>query len=132
MTSKRPPQNRRKPQPPGADAELVKHCVTGFSKPAIDTTDPAAVEQRTLEYLNQCVIDDCLPSVAGLAYWLNVSTREIQYWHTGQRGSKEHKRIIGRFYNVLEDIWHSDMMSGNIPPTAGIFTGKAYFHLRDN
>lgn len=127
----KPPQNRRKPQPPGVDAGLTQHGLNGFKMPAIDTTDAAAVEARITEYLQQCVNDDCLPTVGGVANACGVSVREVQNWKAGSRGSKEHKRIICKFYAILEDIWAQDLSANRYEPRAGIYIGRNYYGYRD-
>lgn len=129
--AQKPPQNRRKPQPPGVDAELVQHGLNGFKLPAIDTTDAAAVEQRITEYLEQCIDDDSLPTVGGVANALGVSVREVQNWKNGQRGGKDHRRIICKFYAILEDIWMQDLHANRYEPKAGIYIGRNYYGYKD-
>ncbi|MBO4693683.1 MAG: hypothetical protein J5659_04770 [Clostridia bacterium] len=129
--TRKPPQQQRKPQPPGVDAELVQHGLNAFILPAIDTTDARAVEERITEFLHQCIDDDHLPTVAGVACALGVSVRELQYWKSGQRGSREHQRIINKFYAILEDIYIQDLQANRYDPKAGIFIGKTYYGLRD-
>lgn len=116
---------------PGDNTKFLAHALTVHNWPAIDTKDPAQVQQRINEYFNLCVQDDVKPTVKGFLNSLRVAKSTLWEWKNGGYRAGTHQQIICDAYDVLEALWEDYMMNGKINPVSGIFLGKNNFGYQD-
>lgn len=116
---------------PGTNSAYVRHALASWNLPPIDIADPRQVEERIGWYFNHCVEDDMKPTVKGFCNALGISRQTLFVWRTGKFREETHQAIICRAYDLLEEMWESNMANGKINPVSGIFLGKNNFGYRD-
>ena len=112
------------------NAEALAFAMKTFGLKRVDTSDPEAIRERILWYLQQCLECNMKPTVSGFAGALGVSRMALWKWHAGE-ARPENYEIIEQGYNLLEQLWESYMMNGQINPVSGIFLGKNHFGYKD-
>lgn len=112
-----------------------------MNMPNIDLNDPAAVQQRLMEYFELYAEADTKPTVVGMAAALNGHSRRWLYavTHdvpTGGKGymaniPKDSANYIKKAYVLLENLWENYMLNGKVNPVVGIFLGKNNYGYQD-
>lgn len=85
-------------------------------------------EEKAEEYFAICEDTSRPVTIAGLAYHLGF--KSVQSIHDYKK-DPDYARPIGRAYLYIEQQTEEKLLSGQIPPAAGIFTLKARFGLVD-
>lgn len=119
------------PKQPGENRKILQNAIEALKHPRVDVKDPEAIKQRISEYLEFCMKNDVIPSVAACANWLGVNIQTLQHWYSGATGSPEHQLAAARFYGIMQDVWSQNMQENNVNPVSGIFMGKVFFGYKD-
>lgn len=137
------PQKRKRPDrtealsvhmEPGDNAKYASHSLMVAQLPAVDMTDPVAVEQRVLEYINLCVANDMKPSVAGMAMAFGVERTTLWKWANGVESAyipQASRNSIKKGYQLLNALMEDYMQNGKINPVSGIFLMKNNMGYQD-
>lgn len=104
----------------------VTHKGRKKGKPKMLT--PKEFEDKSIEYFQMCKDDGLKVTISGLAYHLGF--KSVQSVHD-YRKDPDYDRAVGRAYLYVEKLTEEDLLAGNAPPAAGIFTLKARFGLVD-
>lgn len=119
------------PKQPGENRKILQNAIEALKHPRVDTKDPNAIKERISEYLEFCMKNDVIPSVAACANWLGISVATLQSWYSGATGSPDHQLAAARFYGIMQDVWSQNMQENNVNPVSGIFMGKVFFGYKD-
>lgn len=116
---------------PGDNARFLRMARVSLSLPPIDISDPKQVEQRIIDYFDFCEQNDRKPSMIGMANWIGVDRKTVQFWKSGDYRSETHLPVIKKAIDLLEELWVDYMQNGKMNPTSGIFLAKNMFQYKD-
>lgn len=124
---------------PGDNTKIVLTNMKFFNMPAIDLYDPAAVQERLIEYFQIYGDADLKPTVAGMGLALGVDRRRLwdiksgNYVNVG--GYKdlppETVDLVKKAYEILETSMEAYANAGKINPVMAIFMMKNHFGYQD-
>lgn len=124
---------------PGDNSKNINFLLAINQLPKVDLYNPAEVQQRTIDYFSLCESADMKPLVTGYAGALGLDRRRLLELRTGNYHysafndvPKETIDIIRHAYDMLEQLWETNMLQGKINPVTGIFLSKNYWGYKDN
>lgn len=110
---------------PGDNAKFLRHSLEIFQWGEVGLSDPKAVQERSMQYLQKCVEDDIKPSIEEYALSLGLDRFELHKYREGRRGKNEEVRhILKETCNFINAQMAHYMQNGKINPVAGIFLMK--------
>ena len=122
---------------PGDNTKIVLTNMKFFTMPAIDLRDPAAVQERLVEYFQIYGEADLKPTVAGMGMALGLDRRRLWEIKTGNYTSstpklpRETEDLIKKAYEILETSMEAYANAGKINPVMAIFMMKNHFGYQD-
>ena len=122
---------------PGDNTKIVLTNMKFFSMPPIDLHDPAAVQERLVEYFQIYGDADLKPTVAGMGMALGLDRRRLWEIKTGNYTSstpklpRETEDLIKKAYEILETTMEAYANAGKINPVMAIFMMKNHFGYQD-
>ena len=119
---------------PGDNSKFLRHALASWNLPPIDISDASQVAQRIEWFFNHCAEDDMKPTVTGLCNALGIDRSTFYRWGTGELRETEnsdHRTLVKKARNILEELWEDYMLNGKINPVTGIFLGKNHFGYAD-
>ena len=103
-----------KPEP-GENANRLKHTMTIAKWDLIDVTDKNEVTERIEQYFDQCITDDILPTVEGLALALGTNRTAMFGWKTNGKVPIEIVGLVDRAVSILNADQATNIAnSGNV------------------
>lgn len=113
----------------GASAEdrvrILKHTLEVSQLGRVqDRNDPEEVRAHVIGYLELCVKNEVLPTVAGLAQALGIDRRTLWTWmdtRTGLIKSQDVMDTLKSVYTQINSQYESLLTTGKIIPVAGFF-----------
>lgn len=110
---------------PGENAKFVRHKLEIMQWGDVSITDPVAVRERSVQYIQSCVDADLKPTIAGYALALGMNRDELFKYREGHRGKNEEVRLtLKKTCSVINALMEDYMQNGKINPVAGIFLMK--------
>ena len=85
----------------GENANRLRHTMTVANWELIDITDRNEVMGRIEQYFDQCIEDDILPTVAGLALALGTNRTNLFAWRTNGKIPEGIVGVIDRAIAIL-------------------------------
>ena len=124
---------------PGDNTKIVMTNMKFFSMPPIDLHDPAAVQERLIEYFKIYGEADLKPTVAGMGMALGLDRRRLWEIKSGtlvggvgkQHLPEETLGLIKKAYEILETTMENYANAGKINPVMAIFMMKNHFGYQD-
>ena len=120
---------------PGENSRYLYHDLKLSSLPAVDMTDPAAIQARINEYFKICADDDIKPSIESFALSFDMSRHTLyNLLNDRTRNSQitpEGLRTLQKAYNNINSYYAHMMNNGKINPVAGIFMMKNNLGYKD-
>lgn len=97
----------------------------------VDKRDSNDLYNRFIRYLTYCQMHGVIPGAANARLAIGVSSRDINDWERGVRGTPEHKAFAEDFKAVLSSVNEQAAADGILNPVLSIFWSKAYYGLSD-
>ena len=116
---------------PGDNSRYLRYALVSWDLPPIDISDPKQVEHRIREYFQFCIDNDRKPNIKGLGNWLGVDDSTVRRWRTGEYREEEHRAVIKKAVDMLQEMWWDYGQNGKCNPASWIFIGKNAFGMRD-
>lgn len=119
---------------PGDNTKFLRHALASWNLSPIDISDAFQVAERILWFFKHCEKDDMKPTVTGLCNALGIDRATFYRWGTGESRnteSSDHRNLVKKARNILEELWEDYMLNGKINPVSGIFIGKNHFGYTD-
>lgn len=88
-------------------------------------------EERINAYFHYVIRTGEKPSVEKLALALGVTTRAMDYWRTGERGSARRQAMINYAIQTLAAMDAELVNNNKIPQVTYIFRSKNFFGMKD-
>lgn len=110
---------------PGDNAKFTQHKLEIVSWGDVQISDPIAVKERSVKYIQSCIDRDMKPTIAGYALALGIDRTSLLRWCNGQIGKNEDSRItLKKTCSLINSLMEDYMQNGKINPVAGIFLMK--------
>lgn len=108
----------------------IGHAWAALSRPPVDLTNTAEVEQRVTEYAMSCRNSGTRPNPPALAAWLGITSSDLNDWLTGM-GDPEQRKTAARIYQFLHQSFADMALAGKSSPQVVIFLAKNWFGYTD-
>ncbi len=109
---------------------FIGHAWAALSRPPVDLSDPAEVEQRVTEYARSCRNSGLRPNPPALAAWPGITSNDLNEWLTGV-GTEEQRKSAARIYQFLHQSFADMALAGKTSPQVAIFLAKNWFGYTD-
>ena len=110
---------------PGDNAKFLRHSLEIQLWGDVQLSNPVAVKERSIKYLQKCIDDDVKPSIEEYAMSLGISRQALHQYREGQIGkNQEVLDTLKRTCNLINSQMVHYMQNGKINPVAGIFLMK--------
>ena len=117
---------------PGDNSRYIRQALVSIDLPPIDISDPKQVENRLRQYFEYCAAEDIKPRVSGMANWLGVHRDTLNCWKNGKdRRGQGYSEMMEKYMGLMEELWESYMLDGEVNTVAGIFLGKIMFGYKE-
>ena len=115
----------------GDARKYIRHALSTMQLAPIDIADIEQVKKRVDWYLGACLKEGITPTVSGLCCSLGIDRKTLYRWEQGIYRENTHQALIVKYKRLLEELWETQMVEGQIHPIAGIFLGKNHFGYAD-
>lgn len=112
------------------NAVYIGHSLAGLAAQPVNLMDTAEVEQRAMEYIQDCAKTGTRVSPPGLALWLGITSADLVAWLT-DLGTEEHRKAAARIYQLLHANFADNAMLGKMSPALAMFLAKNWFGYSD-
>lgn len=110
---------------PGDNARFLRHSLEIYQWGDVQLSDPIAVKERSIAYLQKCIADDVKPSIEEYALSLGISRQALHQYREGKIGKNpEVLDTLKKTCNLINTQMAHYMQNGKINPVAGIFLMK--------
>lgn len=117
---------------PGDNAKFTRHKLEIISWGDIVISDPVAVRERSVKYIQSCVDHDLKPTIAGYALALGMERHTLFRYREGQLGKNDEVRnTLKKTCVLINSLMEDYMQNGKINPVAGIFLMKNNMNYTD-
>lgn len=112
-------------------AFVTYHMEALAMRQGADKHDPGDLYNRFIRYLSYCQEHGILPVAAYARLAVGITSRDINDWESGRRGTPEHQKFASDFKAVMESMNEQAAAEGILNPVLSIFWSKAYYGLSD-
>lgn len=114
---------------PGDNTKITLFNLKLSQLPKVDTESREQVEERILQYFQNCIEEDVKPGVAGLCLALGISRQAWNLWGHGK--FRDYTDIVARTKILMESIMEQYALQQKINPVTAIFLMKSQFGYVD-
>lgn len=118
------------------NTEYTQFALTIAAWPKPDLFDGDQTAKRCGEYFNLCAKHNHKPTITALGLALHLDRVVLLDIHLRRHNwrnycSETSAQVIDQAYIILNSLWESWMLNGQVNPASGIFLGKNNFGYKD-
>lgn len=110
---------------------VAYHMAMLQMRQGVDKKNVNDLYQRFYKYLEYCCEHNIVPNNMNAYFAIGVARQDISAWHTGVRGTAEHKEFADTIMAFFASVHEQGATDGVLNPISAIFWQKAHDGLSD-